>query len=860
MTWRSFRFWLFSLVLWVACQSEIQRPHADAGLDLNDVAVGTAVQLDGSNSTDPQQKTLTFAWRFSALPAGTKARLVGADGPKPSFTPDMSGTYRVELIVANGTSASEPSTVTVNVGKCGANLPVIDSVDAKPNAMVNMGDTVSLSAKVSHADETGTCNQKRKESFSWKITKSPNGSAAPILGPTTEGPSFVPDKEGDYEITLTVTDDLGHVSLPKAVTFHAGKCGSQTPSVMSITPTPNAPNMGDVVQLGAVVTDPDTDMGCGKTESFAYAWQILSLPSGSLASLNLVSAQNPSFTPDVAGSYLIGLSVTDSAGHKSAVTTAKIDVQPCGLNAPVISQLNVLPSAAPNTNQIVTLTAQVDDADTKGTCTVVETFSYQWSLVGVPPQSTATLTSTTEASPSITPDQPGDYFVNLVVSDTKGHLSPMKQVTFKAAACGSAKPVASLAELTPNASAAGPQIVGNPVALGSTVQLTAASSSDSDIGGACNSGQTLSYSWFFIEQPSTTNNNQTSFNDATILNPSFSPNEAGKYVIGLVVTDSTGLQSGTATFTLTADPAVNVNPMNGFTITSLVAGAAQGVRGPRGITKDGAGGIYWANNNNSRVRKLANSQVTNFAAGGLLNNPNDITYDAAGNQFFVNASNNQIITISAAGVQANCINNQPYNNLQMYTTANNTVRLLAAFRTNVGCAGVTCSPQRHLELINPTNCTVDKTTDFAGGAGNVIGQIQGVTGVTRMVAAVLVDDVFEVDRETGELWRNETANVLLANNQAPLNTMLTNNLQGARDVVVSPPACAGINNHPKLFVAERGAGRLTIVNNAGGSGRTTVANGFNGIWGLFFEDQNNLLITDENFNAVMRLTGNFCNL
>jgi hypothetical protein len=90
-------------------------PVADAGPDQS-VTTGNLVNLDGSRSTDPDHRddTLTFQWSFSSRPQGSTATLNGGTTVNPTFTADVEGTYRINLVVFdNWGGASAPSTVTV---------------------------------------------------------------------------------------------------------------------------------------------------------------------------------------------------------------------------------------------------------------------------------------------------------------------------------------------------------------------------------------------------------------------------------------------------------------------------------------------------------------------------------------------------------------------------------------------------------------------------------------------------------------------------------------------------------------------------------------------------------------------------
>ncbi|HAS53417.1 MAG TPA: hypothetical protein DCS42_04395, partial [Nitrospiraceae bacterium] len=86
-------------------------PVASAGPDQN-VTTDALVALDGSGSTDADGDTLTYSWSFVSLPTGSTAELSDATVVNPTFTPDLDGSYVVQLIVNDGTVDSTPDTVT----------------------------------------------------------------------------------------------------------------------------------------------------------------------------------------------------------------------------------------------------------------------------------------------------------------------------------------------------------------------------------------------------------------------------------------------------------------------------------------------------------------------------------------------------------------------------------------------------------------------------------------------------------------------------------------------------------------------------------------------------------------------------
>jgi len=167
-------------------------------------------------------------------------------------------------------------------------------ITATPNP-ADVGQTVTLSASPSGGDGSFL--------YAWQIITLPSGSAAVLTNPSAPSPKFTPDKPGSYAIQLIVSS--GGVTSPAAfVTVIV----SGAPLVASITATPNPADVGQTVTLSASPS--------GGNGSYSYAWT-LTRPPGSAAALSSPSAPSPTFTADLAGSYLVGLTVTDGNGVTS---------------------------------------------------------------------------------------------------------------------------------------------------------------------------------------------------------------------------------------------------------------------------------------------------------------------------------------------------------------------------------------------------------------------------------------------------------------------------------------------------------------------------------------------------------------
>lgn len=88
-------------------------PVANAGSDVT-ITLGQTTNLDGSLSTDPDYDLLTFSWSVINQPTGSDAGLLGANSANPTLTPNMAGTYELELRVGDGWH-SDVDTVVVTV-------------------------------------------------------------------------------------------------------------------------------------------------------------------------------------------------------------------------------------------------------------------------------------------------------------------------------------------------------------------------------------------------------------------------------------------------------------------------------------------------------------------------------------------------------------------------------------------------------------------------------------------------------------------------------------------------------------------------------------------------------------------------
>ncbi len=175
-------------------------PTAVAGNDQS-IRAGDTVLLDGTASfddnTDPLM--LLYSWSFLSVPAGSSAVFDDATSPVPSFVADINGTYTVQLVVTDEAgAASDPDTVDIS------------STNLAPVAVATSDFTLAIVGNVVNLDGSDSFDPESDPIiYDWAITSAPVGSTATLLNDTTATPSFTPDLEGDYQITLTVSDFIG---------------------------------------------------------------------------------------------------------------------------------------------------------------------------------------------------------------------------------------------------------------------------------------------------------------------------------------------------------------------------------------------------------------------------------------------------------------------------------------------------------------------------------------------------------------------------------------------------------------------------------------------------------------------------
>ena len=587
----------------VTITSQNQPPVANAGPPQT-VYQGQTVQLNGTGSYDPAGLPITYQWSFVSLPSGSGATLSGATTPLPTFLADKTGNYVVQLIVNNGVFSSSPSTVTITT----QNSPPV--ANAGPNQSVNVQSTVQLSGSGS-TDINGD-----PLTYTWSFVSIPSKSKAVLTNPNSVNPTFIVDVSGNYVVQLIVNDGYAN-SVPATVTIST----IYTPPVANAGPNQTITVTGLVQLNGSGSTDVNGN-------PLTYSWSSLSLPQGSTATLSNPNAVNPTFVADVLGTYVFQLVVNDSVQNSTPATVT-------------ITSSDVPPVANPGSAQMATIGSIVNLNGSASTDSDHQQLTYQWSMLSKPPNSSATLSDATSATPYFTPDESGNYVVQLIVND--GYLNSTPATV-----------VISTTYIPPVANAGPNQTVN----AGSTVQLSGTASTDTN-------GNPLAYSWAILSQPS---GGSATLSNATIVNPTFVANLVGTYVVQLIVNDGTSSSAPvTTTIIANAQPPV-VNAGQNQTITLPVnsvtlSGSATDNGVPLTFTwsvVSGPGTVTFSNPSSAVTTATfgsAGTYVLQLTASNSQNSASGTTTVTVNPQAYVppvvNAGPNQTITLPASAVTLN---------------------------------------------------------------------------------------------------------------------------------------------------------------------------------------------------------------
>ena len=378
-----------SLIVTVTDSSENAFPVADAGTD-QIVLTGTVVTLNGMKSSDANGDRLTYSWTFEQLPSGSGATLTNENEVSPTFIPDMSGDYYLNLVVSDGQVRSRVNTVKITAST--------EDNNAAPVANAGMTQTVSVGKVVSlDGSKSSDANTADTLTYSWSFTSTPDGTIPPLSSATVATPTFLATTVGAYVLNLLVSDGMAN-STVAVVTINV---------VPNLAPVAYAGFNRNVV-TGAIVQLDGTNSSDANGDTLTYRWSIAG-PVGSSTALSSLTNAKPTFTADLTGIYTINLVVNDGTVDSEAVVVV--------ITATATATTIPYASAGTTTRTVTTGAVVALDGSLSSAVDGRPLTSYTWTITSRPVGSSAVLSNIADVKPTFTVDVAGVYTVSLVVSD-----------------------------------------------------------------------------------------------------------------------------------------------------------------------------------------------------------------------------------------------------------------------------------------------------------------------------------------------------------------------------------------------------------------------------------------------------------
>ena len=496
-------------------QSGATQPVADAGPDQIGIAPGT-VQLNGSNSYDPNGETLTYAWTQEA---GPSVALSGANTATPSFTATAGHSYAFRLTVTNTSGLS--SSARVRISTRSEEKAQILFFIANP-ATINAGQASTLSWKVLNATDVTI-------SGIGPVAAEGNTSVAPTQTTTYQLTATNAVNQVNQTVTVTVNSALPRVFGCSATPSSIASGGNatiayQTENATSISVSPSV--SGSLPPGGGTFTvNPTTNTTYVITATSA---------SGQTATCSVpvvvtTVAQPPQISNCVANPATISAGGTSTISFQTQNTTSVAVSPAVSGNIPAGGgSFSVTPTATTT----YTLTASGQGTQTS-TCTVMVT-------VGTPPPTITAFTATPSTSPS--PGSPvlltctANNATTVSVSpggplSSNGTVTvnPMSDTTYTCTATGAGGSVsqALTVKVTPQAQGLNVIVAGAPLFVSPTRVATLNASLSTGNGP-------LTYQWTSAN-PDSVIQNPTAAITSVIL-----PERFGDYQFTVTVTDAAG--------------------------------------------------------------------------------------------------------------------------------------------------------------------------------------------------------------------------------------------------------------------------------------------------------------------------------
>ena len=312
------------------------QPVANPGPNQS-VSVGANVTLDGSASSDGCHNPLTYAWSFTARPPGSTATVSGASSVTPAFTADVAGTFVMQLIVNNGTTGSNPATVSITASassssNLGINIP--SSVTVAPGQqtplLLTLGTPAPSGGVFINLSSSDTSIAGVAPFNIFVPQGGTTASRAPVISGATAGSTVITASAYGYASATTVV-----------------QVGSGPSLTLSFSPASLTMGANTTQNLTLILSSPAPPGGL--TANLSSSNSSVATVPGALT----FGANTTSLTVPVTGGSAGSATITASAPGSSSATAGVSITQPAAIN--ISSNTSV--AAGQSTTLAVTLTS-----------------------------------------------------------------------------------------------------------------------------------------------------------------------------------------------------------------------------------------------------------------------------------------------------------------------------------------------------------------------------------------------------------------------------------------------------------------------------------------------------------------------